>query len=338
SGHIRAELFADPTEDNLRGATGNEKRFAALKAMNLRRLLRVELVARGRFLGTILLGTFREERKLTASDISFAEDLAYRVASAVDNALLFHEVEAAVKVRDEFLAIASHELRTPLTPLKLHAQQLMRSIQKKGLSGISQESLLRMVQTTNRQVERLSKLIDSLLDITRISRGKLKLTASDFVLGEMVEEILARLAPDFELAECEFKADIDNTIRVRWDSFRMDQVIENLLSNAIKYARGKPVELKISREGKDVKISVRDHGIGISAEDQKRIFKRFERAVSSSHFGGLGLGLYIVSQILDAHKGFITVESELGKGSLFTVIVPAELPETVESVSGSAAS
>jgi signal transduction histidine kinase len=243
-----------------------------------------------------------------------------------------------VKVRDEFLAIASHELRTPLTPLKLHAQQLMRSIQKKGLSGISQESLLRMVQTTNRQVERLSKLIDSLLDITRISRGKLKLTSSDFLLGEMVEEIVARLSADFEQAGCTLTSSIDNTIRVRWDSFRMDQVVENLLSNAIKYGRGKPVELKITKQGNDVKIAVQDHGIGISAEDQKRIFKRFERAVSSSHFGGLGLGLYIVSQILDAHKGVISVESAPGIGSLFTVTVPAELPEAIEGQAGNAAS
>lgn len=334
----RAHLYLDLEGMAFEAIGGNPARAQALAKAGFNSAIRIGLTARGKFLGTMLFCAISPEKRFNQADAYFVEDLAYRVASAIDNSLLFHEVDAAVRVRDEFLAIASHELRTPLTPLKLHAQQLMRSIQKKGLAGLSQESLLRMVNTTNRQVERLSKLIDSLLDITRISRGRLTLTASEFVLGDMVHEVIARVAGEMELAGCTLSADIDNTIRVRWDSFRMDQVMENLISNAIKYGRGKPIELKIWQDKADVKISVRDHGIGISAEDQKRIFRRFERAVSSSHFGGLGLGLYIVSQILEAHRGMITVQSEPGKGSLFTVSLPAELPETVEAQTGSAAS
>jgi signal transduction histidine kinase len=335
---LRAQLFSDLLPTQLKEVTGSQPRAEALARLNLTSFIRVEVAARGKVLGTILFGARDERKRFQPADAYFIEDVAYRVAAAIDNALLYHEAQTAVRVRDEFLAIASHELRTPLTPLKLHAQQLMRSIKKRGLAGLSQESLQRMVNTTNRQVERLAKLIDSLLDITRISRGKLTLTPTDFILGDMVQEVVARLGGDLELAGCTLELNVDNTIRVRWDSFRMDQVVENLLSNAIKYARGKPIEMKAWQDNDGVHISVRDHGIGISTEDQKRIFRRFERAVSSSHFGGLGLGLYIVSQILDAHKGSISVESVLGQGSLFTVTLPAELPVQVENLSGSAAS
>lgn len=336
-GSSRAQLLLELTGPALKEAAGSPERLKGIQGMGFSSLIFVGLTARGRQLGTLLLGTVGEARKFNQSDAYFVEDLAYRVASAVDNSLLFIEAQNAVKVRDEFLAIASHELRTPLTPLKLHAQQLMRSIQKKGLAGLSQESLTRMVATTNRQVERLSKLIDSLLDITRISRGKLTLTPTEFLLGDMVADVIARLHGEMELAGCTFSSDIDNTIRVRWDSFRMDQVVENLISNAIKYAKGKAIELTIRQEGENVRIAVRDYGIGISAEDQKRIFKRFERAVSSSHFGGLGLGLYIVSQILEAHHGTISVESQPGEGSTFTVVLPAILADA-DKQAGSAAS
>ena len=333
----RAEFFSNFDKAGMLRIFDNEERMQELVACGLTSAVRAPLMVRGRYLGTLTLATAQESRRFFSDDAYFVEDLAYRVATLLENARLYQETEAAVRVRDEFLAIASHELRTPLTPLKLQAQQLLRSIRTKGDSALSLEAIGRMVNTTNRQVERLAKLIDSLLDITRISRGTLRVTPAEVELGQLFQEVSTRLAGELETAGCELRLELESSALVYWDSFRMEQVIENLISNAAKYARGKPIEVKAWSEGDQVQISVRDHGIGISKEDQVRIFKRFERAVSSSHFGGLGLGLYIVTQILEAHRGRISVESEPGKGACFTVSVPRRVLES-ETKTDSAAS
>lgn len=333
----KPEFFSDLDQEGLLRIFGNPDHVHPLRACGLHTAVRAPLISRGRRLGTIILGSASEENRFYPDDVYFLEDFSYRVASAVENARLYLEAESAIRVRDEFLAIASHELRTPLTPLKLQAQQLTRMIRIKGESAINIDSITRMVATTNRQVERLAKLIDSLLDITRISRGKLTLNPVKFELAALLQDVTSRLSSDLESARCELKMEVEPGVSVQWDNFRMEQVVENLVSNALKYAQGKPIELKAWAAGDEVNISVRDFGIGISAEDQHRIFKRFERAVSSSHFGGLGLGLYIVSQIIDAHKGTISVESEVGKGSCFLVTMPKSV-EANESPSDSAAS
>jgi signal transduction histidine kinase len=251
------------------------------------------------------------------------------VSAAVDNWRLYQEAQLAVRVRDEFLSIASHELKTPLTPLKIQTQQLLRLMIKSPLDRLEPERVERMLRTSNRQIERLSKLIDDLLDISRINTGRLQLNPEDFDLMDILQDVKQRFSSQLVSAGCELAIEGPERLPVHLDLFRIEQVIVNLLTNAMKYGPGKPIEVVVRKEAKGFSLSVKDTGIGIAAEDLKRIFLRFERAVSSTHFGGLGLGLYIVTQILEAHGGSISVSSELSQGSTFRVNLPfrAEYPQ-----------
>jgi signal transduction histidine kinase len=227
-----------------------------------------------------------------------------------------------VRLRDEFLSIASHELRTPLTPLKIRVQQIQRLLSNGDVTHLQFEQLGKAVQNCNMQIERLSKLIDDLLDISRFSRGTISLRPETFDLSDLIRDIVSRFSGQLEASACTVSLDLSSPLEVTLDPARVEQVIVNLLTNAIKYAPGKPIEITATTNGEEAQISIRDLGIGIAPEDQARIFQRFERAVSSSHFGGLGLGLFIVSQILSAHRGKITVESKLGQGARFDVHLP----------------
>ncbi len=300
---------------------GSPERATVLKNLGLRSTVQVGLAWNGKFLGLLTLG-FTRENSHGESDTSLAEDIAYRISSTLENAALFQKAESAIRLRDEFLSIASHELRTPLTPLKIRVQQMQRLLSTQSESKLPVEQLHKSVETCNRQIERLSKLIDDLLDISRISRGKLSLHPEKFSLTDLIRDIVTRFAGPLEAAGCAVQLQLGEDLGVNLDLSRIEQVIVNLLTNAIKYAPGLPIEISAQLVGREVELSVRDHGMGIDPKDQARIFQRFERAVSSNHFGGLGLGLYIVSQILSAHGGRISVHSEPGQGSTFLVHLP----------------
>jgi PAS domain S-box-containing protein len=309
-----------PTEDQLRAVAGNPDRAQALGELGCQSLAVIPLCVRGKYYGRILLG--RRGRAFEPRDFSLLRDLGRRAAVSLENSSLYRETEAAVRARDEFLSIASHELRTPLTPLKLHIQQLIRTLTREAKAGTGQERILKMVDVSNRQIERLTKLIDDLLDISRINSGKLKLNLEDFDLMACLHEVTSRFSEQLEIAGCALELRGPDKLPVHWDQFRTEQVILNLLTNAVRYAPGKPVIIEVSAHQGMVELTVLDHGIGIAKEDQARIFRRFERAVSSNHFGGLGLGLYIVAQILDAQGGGISVDSNPGEGSKFIVSLP----------------
>ncbi len=311
------------TEKNLARFSGTLSRAQYMYL--LKSVVLAPIMIRGKSFGVITIGANQPDR-FDADDIFFIMGLAQRIAVAFENSRLFQEAQSAIKIRDEFLSIASHELKTPLTPLKLQIQQLQRMlVQSKAWDPDRMQKLL---GTSNRQISRLSKLIEELLDISRISRGQLQLELDDFSLSELIEDVTQRFARQLEEAGCEVKLDLEKDLIVHWDGFRIEQVIVNLLTNAIKYASGKPVSIEAKKSGDRVVMTIRDNGIGIAIDDQNRIFKRFERAVSQDHFGGMGLGLYIVSQILQLHGGSISVESELGKGSSFRVEIPRTGPST----------
>jgi signal transduction histidine kinase len=191
------------------------------------------------------------------------------------------------------------------------------------LEQLTTDELRRSLVRWDKQVRRLSHLIDNLLDVSRISAGRLDLKPEAVDLVEVAREIVARLWGDVPSAEspATVLAETGPVVGL-WDRLRVEQVVTNLLANAMKYGGGKPVTVTVSRNERFACFEVRDQGIGIAAEKQAKIFERFERAVSSRVYGGLGLGLYIARQIVDAHGGMLEVSSNPGRGSVFTMQLP----------------
>lgn len=224
----------------------------------------------------------------------------------------------AVRLRDEFLSVASHELKTPLTPLALRLQALLR-MKDSELPGPVKEK----IAAARRHVGRLAKLVDGLLDVTRLTSGKLHLDFEpDVNVTELVRDVVDRHQPSAAACDCALSLGRMDEVRMRMDRVRFEQVLTNLLSNALKYGAGKPVIVALEDANEKIRLTVRDEGIGITPDAATRIFGKFERAVSERHYGGLGLGLYISRQIVDAFGGTITVESAPSKGATFTVELP----------------
>jgi signal transduction histidine kinase len=237
------------------------------------------------------------------------------------------ELEEAISARDDFLSIASHELRTPLTPIRLSVQSLKRKGQL--LSKVLPKGLSTQLETMDRQVGRLDTLINELLDVSRITVGRLDLELSEFDVTALVRDVVARFQQELDWGRHSVTLDLGapgapgGPIMGRWDRLRLDQVLCNLLSNAMKYGgERRQIEIGVQEGPAMISVCVRDHGLGISTEDQERIFERFERLISVRHFGGFGLGLWIVRQIVEAHGGRVRVQSALGEGSAFTVELP----------------
>ncbi len=283
----------------------------------------VPLTSREGILGTISFSA-EQPGRFGPAEQELAIDLGRRVALAIDNTRLFANAQEAIRVRDDFLSIASHELRTPLTALQAHLQGLLRSLQRELPPPATVET---KIETALRQTRRLGKLVNELLDVSRITAGKLHLEREPFDLAELATELAERFREEAQRAGSELVVRAEHGATGRWDRNRIEQVLTNLLSNAIKYGAGEPVELDVKNTGATVCVSVYDRGIGISPEAQLRIFGRFERASSERHYGGLGLGLYITREIVAAHGGQILVKSAPGEGARFLVVLPREAPD-----------
>jgi signal transduction histidine kinase len=247
------------------------------------------------------------------------------MALAIDNARLLQETRRALHLRDEFLRIASHELRTPLASLRLSAQGLLRAAERNRT--LSPEILDRTLGRLLGNTVRLEQLTSELLDVTRIEQGHLHLNPTEIALDEIVRQAVEHIEADLAAAGSSLSVECGAPVVGRWDRSRLDQVVTNLLTNAAKFGAGKPIEIRIEQLGITARLTVTDHGIGIDPARRPYVFDRFERAVSSSRYGGLGLGLYIAQSIVAAHGGTITVDSEPGAGSTFTVTLPCSLPE-----------
>ncbi|MDI1480160.1 MASE1 domain-containing protein [Polyangium sp. y55x31] len=252
--------------------------------------------------------------------LAIYRDITRRKQIEEERAALYREAEESIRARDEFLAIASHELKTPLTALSLKLQALCRSLQTDPDLAAK---IAPALDVALRQTRRLNTLVDELLDVSRITQGRLELRLDEDVdLSAVAEDVVQRMQDTAARAGCELRLDSDAAVVGRWDRSRVEQVLMNLLSNAIKYGARAPIDVRVRDEGASARVSVTDRGIGIPAEDQKRIFDRFERAVSVRHFGGFGLGLWIARRIVEALGGTIAVESAPGEGATFTVTLP----------------
>ncbi|MFP2912084.1 ATP-binding protein, partial [Pyxidicoccus sp. 3LFB2] len=317
----RPVLREELTSSMLAEAGHGPEYVEALRAIGTRSAMHVPLVARGKTLGVVTLASATSGRRYAEADLDLALELARRAAICIDNARLYRASQDAVRLRDEFLSVASHELNTPLTSLRLMVQSLQRHVPP-GLP----EPALRALRTIDGQSLKLATLVEELLDVSRLHAGRLDLTLERVDLKEVIHRVAERLREPLARAGCALELRVEGPIPGHWDATRLAQVLLNLLSNAIKFGAGKPITVAAGVEHGSAWLCIRDSGIGIAPDRLPHIFERFERAVSVRAYGGLGLGLHLVREILTALGGRIQVESTVGVGTTFSVELPCAGP------------
>jgi len=284
----------------------------------------VPLTSRGRTLGALTFLS-RQPGRFGESELSLARELAERAAAAVDNARLYQQAQESLRLREEFLSVAAHELKTPLTVLTLNVRLLER--QRPSRDG---ERLSHSLDMMARQVKRLGNLVDQLLEVTVAPNGRRRLGREEVELAQLVRDVVAKATVDIHHANCVLELDLPTKVVGLWDRIGLEQVMAHLLSNALKYGPGKPIRISLVTDARTARVSVRDEGIGISPKDLGRVFERLERAVPAQNYGGLGLGLYISRQIIEAQGGTLSAESIPGRGATFTMELPLD-PERKEA-------
>jgi signal transduction histidine kinase len=233
----------------------------------------------------------------------------------------------AIETRNEFLSLASHELNTPITSLKLQLQMIKKSLEN-GQDGILPiERFSKGVEASCRQVDRLINLIQIFLDVSRIQAGDLTYYHEDFNIQGLISEVLNRYTELLNHTDCTINVINEIQAEVRWDKTRINHVLTNLLTNAIKYAPGH-IDLIVEDDEEMIKLTVKDYGPGIAETKLTTIFDRYERATSDTNISGLGLGLFVVKQIVEGHNGKIEVKSALGEGTSFFVYLPKDASVT----------
>ena len=309
----------------------------------------IPLTARGRVLGALqFVRTDPARADFTAEDLALIEELGRRTSTFVDNAYLYQDAEeareraeaianslaehverlsaveaqlkSAVRLRDDFLSVASHELKTPLTTLRLQVDGLRRH--GPGRDPMDDERTRTSLARIHSQLGRLERLVEELLDVSRIQAGHLELRPEPLDLGELAVEVVGGVPAAPGLRRADPACSAQPGVIGHWDRARLDQILTNLLSNALKYGRDLPVEVSIRADEAGAVVVVSDQGIGIPPAEQKRVFERFERAAPPEHYGGLGLGLWIVREIIEAMGGTIALDSRVDEGSTFTVRLP----------------
>lgn len=276
-------------------------------------------------------GLFTLEREETDNALLLERVSQLKEFSSVEHALEYLKVrlddqsqalDEVFRTRDSFLSMVSHELRTPLTALQLQVQGLLHEARFSG--DLVPRFVLKRLPLIERNVKRLEALVGDLLDLFRLSTGRLELEVGPVDLSALVGEVANRLDSLGSEAGSEIVQEIEPHVTGVWDRDLLERVIHNLLINAIKYGPGKPITVRLKSDGSVIRLSFEDHGIGVDPKDYLRIFERFERAVSEWRYGGLGLGLWTVKRIVNASGGEVSVSSQLGAGAIFTVELPIQ--------------
>lgn len=295
-----------------------------LRALQLVSAMYVPLQARGRTLGVLALFTASDSgRRLGAEDLAVTEEIARRLALAVDNARLYMQTREAIRARDEFLSLASHELRNPVAAISGTAQLIERARQRNQLDEHLIERYMSVIQRTSAH---LAHLTEDLLDVGRLQEGRLPLRFGDMDLADLVRGVAAREQSRTNGAQIELSLDCD-PCRIVADADRLEQVITNLLENARKYSpQGGSIEVQLSTVDDGIQLAVSDQGIGLPPGSAERIFEPFGRAPNATerNIPGLGLGLYISRQIVERHGGRLWAESRgEGHGTIFRLWLPS---------------
>jgi len=269
----------------------------------------------------VLLGLLVLHEDLSYASSLHGEAEARLRGIADERERLLEDRNRAIEARDQFLAVAAHELRTPIATLTLLVDHLVATITPVA-TGPSEATAVQQLTLLKRQVERLTALIVQMLDVSLITSGGLQLVPAPVDLREVVGDVLARFDLEIRQRNISVAVDAPHPVAGTWDAARVDQVVTNLLSNALKYGAGRPVEVSVRAEAPHAVVVIRDYGVGIPPDEQDRIFGPFARATTARYHAGLGLGLWIAQQIARASGGRITVESQPGEGSTFSVELP----------------
>lgn len=308
---VTPEVIAPPAREN-------PAMLPIIEALGLRSYMGTPLIARERVIGAITFSSVQPERYYTREDLDFAQELARRIALTLDNARLYQEAQKAIQVRDDFISIASHELRTPVTSLKLYVAVL-----QKQLARVGEENVVHSLTKMDAQLNKLTQLIKDLLNVSKIEVGRLDFQQELFDLNEVVKETVEQIQPTTRKHDIRIEGMISQPA---WgDKERVGQVITNLLTNAIKYSpQADTIIVRVTSTPDAAVVSVEDFGIGIEQEHIHAIFERFYRVSDPDEktFPGLGIGLYISHEIIKRHGGTLSVESEKGRGSVFSFTLP----------------
>ena len=241
------------------------------------------------------------------------------------------ELQRAIRMRDDFMSVVAHELLTPLNTLFLETQLRKVELDRGNTAIFDAAYLQEMVTRDESQIQGITSLIDDMLDISRIRSNRLSIRPRQVELSALLARVVDNLSNQAAAAGVQITLQADQPVTGFWDEFRIEQVLINLLTNTLRYGNAQPVDVSLTPLADGVRIDVRDQGQGISAEDQERIFEQFERAVENESSGGLGLGLYISRQLVEAHGGTLSVQSQPGEGAVFTVTLPLTAPSEAAS-------
>lgn len=320
--HGKPTIIKKATREWLEKVTTFQVERETIEALGLNSHVFVPLKSRGQIIGVLTLASMDKDFFYTEEDAIFIEEIADRAGTSVDKARLYSEAQEALKTRDEFLLIASHELKTPLTSILLNLQGILKKISNTQTHTKEIKEVIKMLETSKQQSFRMSRLINDLLNVSVASTGRLKVEKERFDMNQLIEESIAQYLPQLKSHNIKIDYISEGKLIGRWDRIRMEQVIVNFISNAIKYGRGNPIKISLVEKNKQAIITIEDQGIGIADGDKEMIFDQFKRAVSPKEYKGLGVGLYICRQIVDAHKGTIDLVSEPDRGSKFIITLP----------------
>ena len=316
----RTRLISDVTEAILAVYAPNPAQRQVYQEIGVRSVMLVPLRVGERLVGVILLATDESGRRYGPDDVALADELAGRAALALDNARRYAEAQAAIRTREDFLAIAAHELKTPLTSLIGYTQLLQRRAASDATTSARDRQAL---QVLGAQADRLATLVGALLDVSRIETGHFRLECQPLDLAALVRQTVEALQPTLAQHTLQYHGP-EAPLVLAGDALRLEQVVQNLLQNAIKYSpAGGPIVVALTQQADQAILTISDPGIGIPAAAQAHLFERFYRAANAEQASsGVGIGLYVVKEIVSRHHGTVDVTSVEGQGSTFTVRLP----------------
>lgn len=323
-----AVIFPDITDEMIEASAKSPEELEILKNLSLKSAMTVPMKNKGKIIGVISFISSNNDNRYDENDLEFARDFGNRIALTLENSRLYEEVKKDVerrieldRVKDEFLSMASHELKTPVTSLKAFTQVLQMTFEKE-----QHHIAVNLLSKMNKQIDKLNRLIVDILDITKVEKGELKFDEDDFDFNKLAEEIAEELQRTTDSHK--IKLQLGETKIIKGDRNRIGQVITNLISNALKYSpNADEIIITSSVDENEIKFCVKDFGIGIPDDEQANIFNRFYRAHGKdkqSTFPGLGLGLFISSEIIKKHSGTISFTSVEGEGSEFCFSLPVD--------------